>query len=116
MTFTPTATKDGTPTCCHVCGTRAEGAGIGNPLKGDPRFLCTECLLIIKQIKETRRFDPYEQKARAGGMDAAGPFIEAYGGDLSEYTEEQALQLCGAIWRGCADRLHQLLKDGEAPF
>jgi len=49
-------------------------------------------------------------------MEAAGALIEEWGGDLSEYTEEQALMLCGAIWKGTCDRLRELVRSDGAPF
>jgi hypothetical protein len=112
MPTTPQDNHD--PADCHVCGKHAVGIGIGNAK--DPRYLCTECLLILERIKEVRRFDPYELKAREGGMEAAGDFIAANGSDLGEYTEEQALMLCGVIWKGCADRIRSLIRNSEAPF
>lgn len=109
---------DTTPSACHVCGRRATGIGIGfsSPRDKDPRWLCTECALILEHIRNVKRMDPYELRARAGGMEAAAPLIEEWGTDLGEYTEEQALRLCGAIWKGCADELRRLIRDGEAPW
>lgn len=106
---------DHDPASCHVCGMHATGIGLSQP-RGEPRWLCVECALIVDRVREVRRMDPYELKARAGGMEAAGPLIEEFGGDLSEYTEEQALMLCGAIWKGCADEMRRLVREGEAPF
>lgn len=106
------------PADCHVCGRRATGIGIGfaHSRDKDPRWLCEECALILEHIKDVRRMDPYELKAREGGMDAAGPLIEEYGSDLAEWSEEQVLMFCGTVWRGCADRLRELIRAGEAPW
>ena len=71
---------------------------------------------MIDEIKRVRRPSAYELQARAGGMEAAGALIEEFVTDLGEYTEEQALMLCGAIWRGTCDRLRQLVKSDGAPF
>lgn len=101
------------PGVCY-CGRQAVGLGIGNP--NNPTWLCQECSLMIDEIKRVRRPSAYELAARAGGMEAAGPLIEEWGSDLGEYTEEQALMLCGAIWRGTCDRLRELVRDGGAPF
>jgi hypothetical protein len=49
-------------------------------------------------------------------MDAAGEIIEQFGTDLAAYTEEQALMLVGACWRGTADRIRWLIKNDEAPW
>lgn len=116
MTFTPTITKSGIPSRCRCCGFTPVGIGISNPAKGDPGFLCTSCLLLMEKIQSTRRMSVYELKARQGGVDAAAPLIEEFGADLSQWTEEQALALSGAMWRGNADELHRLLEHGEPPF
>lgn len=112
---TPTTNHD--PADCHVCGRHATGIGIGFQGRDpNPRWLCTECALILEHIRNVKRMDPYELRARAGGMEAAAPLIDEFGSDLSEWTEEQAMRLCGAIWKGCADELRRLIMDGEAPF
>jgi hypothetical protein len=115
MTFTPTQANND-PACCHVCGRHAIGVGIGGPRDADPRFLCAECVQLIEQIRRVRRFDPYELEARAGGMDAAADLVDEFGPDLSQWDEDQVLMFCGAIWRGCADRLREIVRDGTAPF
>lgn len=101
------------PEVCF-CGRHAIGVGIGNP--NAPVWLCQECSLMIDEIKRVRRPSAYELAARAGGMEAAGELIDKWGGDLSEYTEEQALMLCGAIWKGTCDRLRQLIREEGSPF
>lgn len=65
-------------------------------------------------IKDVRRPSVYELKAREGGMEAAGEIIAQFGTSLDKYTEEQALMLVGACWRGTADRIRKLIRDGEA--
>lgn len=112
--FEPTHV-DNTPAVCFCCGRHATGAGIGGP-KGDPRYLCAECLLIAEQIKHVRRWDAYESQAVLGGMDAAGPLVEAFGSDLAEWDEGQVRQFIATVWRGCADRLRELVRSQEAPF
>lgn len=102
-----------TPSACHVCGRHAIGISAhDNP----PRWLCRECVDIIDRIRSVKRLDAYELKARAGGMEAAAGVIEQYGTDLGAYDEHQALELCGIIWRGCADEMRRLIKEGSAPF
>ncbi|TPJ86937.1 MULTISPECIES: DUF6511 domain-containing protein [unclassified Mesorhizobium] len=106
------------PNVCHVCGMTGCGLGIGfsHSRDADPKWLCIECSLIIEDIKKVKRLDVYELKAREGGVEAAAPVVEAYGTDLAEYTDEQAAMLAGAIWKGCAARLRELIRDGSAPF
>ena len=113
MTFQPTTARD-TPAVCNCCGRHATGIGIGDAK--EPRYLCQECVLILEQIKRVRRFDPYEMEARLGGMEAAGPLVDEFGSDLSLWDEQQVLMFCGAIWKGCADRLREVIRKGEVPF
>jgi hypothetical protein len=100
------------PADCFICGRHAIGVGFDKPT----RYLCAECVPLIEYVKDIRRWDAYEIKARAGGMDAAAPLVEKFGSDLGEWTEEQVLQFCGTVWRGCADRVRKLVRDGDAPF
>lgn len=106
-----------TPADCHLCHRHAIGIGIGftNRNDTDPRWLCAECALIIEDIRRIKRMDAYELRARAGGMEAAGPLVEEFGADLGEWSEEQVLMFCGAIWEGCALELRRLIRT-EAPF
>lgn len=113
MTFQPTTVGD-TPAVCNCCGRHAIGIGIGDGK--EPRYLCQECVILVEQLKRVRRFDPYELEARLGGMEAAGPLVDEFGSDLAEWSEEQVLMFCGAIWKGCADRLREVIRKGEAPF
>ncbi|QKC99200.1 hypothetical protein [Mesorhizobium sp. NZP2298] len=106
------------PAECSFCGDRAIGIGMGftSPRDKDPKFLCVDCSFMIDNIQRLKRPDAYKLKARAGGMDAAGPLVEEYGSDLGEWTEEQVLIFCGRIWDGCTKRLRQLVRSGDAPF
>ena len=112
MTITPD-----TPDICDICTRQATGLGLAPDRRGQPiRWLCQECTTLLEFVHSIKRPSVYELAARTGGMDAAGPLIEEFGSDLGEYTEEQALRLVGAIWRGCADRMRELVREGSAPF
>lgn len=113
MTTQPKNTTQPHDTTCP-CGRLAHGIGVGNP--NNPVWLCKECAVTIDDLTAIKRPSPYELKAREGGMEAAAAIIEAYGTDLGEYTEEQALELVGACWRGTAARIRELVKSNEAPF
>lgn len=107
------------PTTCYVCTRHATGIGLGlsSPRDKDPRWLCAECVLILEQVKNARRPSVYELKAREGGMEAAGDYLESLGKtDLAEFEEEEALMLVGRIWDGCAKRLRHLITTDSAPF
>lgn len=97
------------PTTC-LCGRQATGVAVGD------HWICPECMPIMEYVKSVRRPTMYELKARAGGMEAAAPFVEEFGPDLSKWDEEQVLMFVGACWRGTADRIRQLIKDGDAPW
>jgi len=105
------------PADCWWCGQRATGIGIGftTARDTDPRWLCMDCAPLAEDIRRVKRPDAYKLKARAGGMDAAGPLVEEWGTDLGEWSEEQVLMFCGRIWDGCAAELRRLIRT-EAPF
>lgn len=103
------------PTICHVCGRQAIGIGIST--KHETHWLCAECSLIADRVRDCRRLNAYELKARAGGLKAAGELLERIGKtDLADFDEAEALMLCGAIWQGCGDGLRKLLVNGDSPF
>lgn len=106
------------PADCWVCSRHAIGVGVGltNPRDKDPKWLCKECIMAIDDLTRIRRPSAYELKAREGGMDAAAPLVEQYGSDLAEWSEEQVLMFVGTVWRGCADRMRELVRDGAVPF
>lgn len=99
------------PDVC-ICGRQATGIGFTKP----DRWICNECVPILEYVKSVRRPSVYETKARRGGVEAMAPIIEEFGTDLGAYTEEQADMLAGAAWRGTADRMRELIRNGEAPF
>ena len=104
------------PADCHVCGRRAIGVGFSERRPEDNKYLCAECVPLLEYVKSVRRWDPYELKARHGGMEAAAPLVQEYGPDLSQWEEEQVLMFVGAVWRGCADEMRRLIKTDSAPF
>lgn len=72
--------------------------------------------MAFEDLSRIKRPTAYELKAREGGMEAAGPLVQEYGSDLSQWEEEQVLLFVGAIWKGCADRLRELVRNDDAPF
>jgi hypothetical protein len=114
--FTPTVDERGQPTICHCCGRRAIGIGI-TP-KGDPGYLCGECILLVEELRKVRRMDLYELAALDGAVDAMGDYIESKGNltDLAHYDELDQRLLAKAAVMGFADRLRKLLREGAAPF
>ena len=114
---TRTIPPDHIPADCHICGQRAHGLGLQPDRHGDPiRWLCVECSLLLEDIHKIKRMDAYSLKAREGGVEAAAPVIAAYGSELTEYTDEQAAELAGVIWAGCAGRLRELIRSDSPPF
>lgn len=107
-----------TPADCHYCGERAHGIGVGftSPRDKDPKWVCVPCSLMLEDFRRVKRMDAYSLKAREGGVEAAADVIAAYGTELSEYTDEKAAILAGAIWRGCAARLRELVRSDSPPF
>lgn len=114
MTFTPTQDDSKNPTTCFTCGRHALGMGIGDP-RVDPKYLCEECSMMMRQIKSIRQFNTFEKAAVAYAVDAVGPFIKRYGSDLAEWEEEAAEEFIQAIWVACGDGLRRAVAE-EVPF
>lgn len=73
--------------------------------------------MSIDDLSRVKRPSAYEIKARLGGMEAAGEYLRQLGKtDLAEFEEDEALMFCGAVWKGCADRLRELVRSDAAPF
>lgn len=103
------------PDVCYCCTRHATGVGIGNP--NNPQWLCKECIVAIDDLSRIKRPSAYEMMARKGGVEAAGAFLSDLGKtDLAEFEEEEAEMLVGKIWKGCADELRRLVRDGAVPF
>lgn len=106
-----------TPDVCDICTREATGIGLAPDRRGQPiRWLCVECTTLLEHVHSIRRPSAFELKARAGGMDAAGPLVAEFGSDLAEWEEDQVLRFVGAVWKGCADEMRRLVREGEAPF
>ena len=119
MTHEPTHTPmpEMIPTCCFLCGRRANGLGIGRMREhGDLRFVCDECGLLAAQIKAIRRFDHYEQLAVTEVVEKVGPMLEDFGTDLGNWTSEQAEAFVVAIILGFGDSIRTLVREREVPF
>lgn len=114
--FTPTVDTDHNPTICHCCGRHAIGIGFGDASKGDPKYLCTQCVLLVEKIRSVRRMDVYELQALDGGVDRVGEWIGARGAgtDLQYYDELDRRMLVKAAVEGFGDGLRAALK--EPPF
>lgn len=113
-----TQDETGTPTLCYCCSRRAVGIGINRTGKGDPAYVCGECILIIEELRKVRRFDLYEIAALEGGVDAVGEWIEqrGIGTHLEHYDELDQKMLVRAAVTGFQDRLRRVIRDGVAPF
>lgn len=112
------APADHDPADCYYCGERAVGLGVGftTSRDKDPKWICIPCSMLLDDYKRVNDLDAYRKKAREGGVEAAAPVIAAYGSHLEEYTDEQAAELAGVIWAGCAGRMRELIRNGDAPF
>lgn len=116
LPITPTQDATGQPTVCHCCGRRAWGIGM-NKAKGDPQYLCGECVLLIEDLRKVRRWDVYELQALDGAVEEMGNFIEEKGlTDLAFYDELDQRLLAKSAVVGFVDRLRQLVREGAAPF
>jgi len=108
-------------TTCHICGFRSDGLGLGSDGlkkrgKDDPRYVCSECAIIVQRVSQTRRLDQYELRAIDAGIDAVGEYLDTIGiYDLTLMDELNQRLIVKAAWQGCADGLRKALAD-EVPF
>lgn len=118
MPFEPTGVGGAgdIPAVCWCCGQHAVGTGIGEKKfnRGDFRWLCTECIPLIENLKQTAfaRLDILELEALNGGVDAVGDYLEQIGiTDLALMDELDARLIVKAAWQGSVKRLRQLVKE-----
>lgn len=103
------------PAECHVCSRRADAVGIGDVNR--PRWLCTECSLIAKQIRETRRLDMYEVAAVGDAVNVVGSYLsEINKTDLSEFEDIEARELVKRAVVEFGDSLRRQIRAHKAPF
>lgn len=116
LPITPTVDEHHNPTLCHCCGRHAVGIGFGDPSRGDPKYLCGQCVLLVEQLRTVRRMDAYELIALDAAVDRVGEWIESrgIGTELSYYDELDRRMLVKAAVEGFGDGLRAALK--EAPF
>ena len=114
LPFRPTADNTGYPTACLTCGRHAHGIGIGKP-KGDPHYLCPECMALLTKIKDVTNWNGYERAAVSYAIDAVGPFIEEHGPDMGEWDLETVEEFVRAVWSSCGDGV-RVAVDSGAPF
>jgi len=112
----PTVAPNGDPTTCWCCGRHAVSLGVGNPGKGDPRYLCAECIPLLEYIKDVRRWDAYEQKALEFVDEATGEYAAQHGTDIAEYDEPTRRGLWRTAIQAHQDGIRRLVTDGEAPW
>ncbi len=121
ITHEPTSTgaPSYSPTTCWLCSRRATGVGVGSfgwDGKGDPHFLCENCIPLIEQIRATTSFDRYEKDAIQETIEMAAPFIERFGSDLGDWTEEQVTEFVAGIILGFGTSIRRQVRSQEVPF
>lgn len=84
--------------------------------KGDPNFLCENCIPLMAQIKATTRWDVFEQNAIAATIDAVGPLVEEFGTDLSGWSEAQVEEFIGSVILSFGTAIREQVKTGSVPF
>lgn len=104
------------PADCFVCRRHAVGLGIQQP-RQDPRWLCAECSLIAENIRNIRRFDPYENRALAAVDDVAGDYCASLDKtDMAAMDETERLMLWRTVVQGFGDEVRRLIRNGDSPF
>lgn len=104
------------PADCWVCRRRAVGVGAGNP-GGNPRWICSDCIPHLSEIRTVRKFDPYELVARTDAGEKAGAVLDEIGKtDLAELTVEQWQRFLTTVIHEFGESLRRQVADLRAPF
>lgn len=107
------------PDVCHVCQTtRAIGIGIGFTHRNDtdPRWLCTECSLMLEDIRKIKRMDVYERRALDRVDDIAGEYCAGIAQtDMAAMSDDTRKQLWKTVVQGYSSALRAEIRDG-VPF
>lgn len=107
------------PADCHICHRHAIGIGTGftSARDKDPKWICSQCSLIIEDIRRVKNFDAYELKALEKVDEAAGEYVAGLGqSDLAELSELERRMLWKAVVASFGDSLRALIKGGAAPW
>ncbi|QWY83619.1 hypothetical protein [Rhizobium phage RHph_X2_26] len=105
------------PQSCFHCGFLDCGVAyrVGN--KWQPyRYACDGCAPLIEEFKEVRRLEDLERKALAGGVEKVAKYLDTHlqgVTDLAEMEEFDAEMIVKMAWEGCAERLRQLVREGD---
>lgn len=107
--------KSHTPANCFVCNRRATGMGAGDGR--DPKWLCAECLLMVRDIKAVKNFDGYETNAVTDCVNALGRHLEGLGKtDLADFDDFEARLAVECVIREFGDSLRRQIRENRAPF
>lgn len=104
------------PADCFVCNRHAVGVGAGNP-GGNPRWVCSDCIPHLAEIRTVRNFDPYEMRARADAGEKAGELLDGIGKtDLAELTIEEWQKFLSTVVHEFGESLRRQVAEHRAPF
>lgn len=109
------------PADCWLCKRRAEGLGLGPP-EGDrwnknPRWVCSECVPLAREIRNMKYFDPYENIAIADAGEKAGEYLDSIDkSDLATLTTEEWIKFLRFVVVAFGDSLRAQIAEHRAPF
>lgn len=111
MTLTPPPE----PADCFCCHRAATGIGIGD--RFNPKWLCVECALLAKDIREVKKFSVYEDRAVDEAGADAGNYLDSIGiTDLSALSQNQWRAFIKKMIFGFGASLRRQVREGRAPF
>ncbi len=102
------------PTVCHICATN-RATGIGLLVCPPHQWICTECSLIIEDIRKIKRMDAYEHAALTKVDEIAGDYAADHGTDMAEMDELTRRMLWKTVVQGYSNALRDAIRNG-VPF
>lgn len=103
------------PDSCTICRRSPLGIAVGS--HEQPKWLCAECITLVKEIRALRSLDPYEEVAVDECVDKIGDWLgDINKTDLAEFNADEQRLLVTIAVRAFGDSLRRQIKEGAAPF
>lgn len=102
------------PTTCHICQVN-RATGIGLSARPPHQWICTDCSMLIEDIRRVKRMDAYEHRALDRVDEIAGDFAAEHGTDMAAMDDLTRRMLWKTVVQGYGNALRSVIREG-VPF